>query len=132
MQAIVLLEKIKLLDAEISKRKKIFNHYYTNLSKINGIQINNIKKGNKSNYSVLSILVKKNRSKFIKYLKKNKIPTTIYYPKPLDTFKIFNKTKKITPISLEISKKILSLPMSAYLSKSKQEYIISKIKQYFL
>ena len=132
LQAIVLLEKIKLLDVEISKRKKIFNYYYTNLSKINGIQINKIKKGNKSNYSVLSIIVKKNRTKFIKYLKKNKIPTTIYYPKPLDTFEIFNKSKKITPISQEISKKILSLPMSAYLSKSKQQYIISKIKQYFL
>ena len=132
LQAIVLLEKIKLLDVEISKRKKIFNYYYTNLSKINGIQINKIKKGNKSNYSVLSIIVKKKSNKVYKILKKNKIPTTIYYPKPLDTFEIFNKSKKITPISQEISKKILSLPMSAYLSKSKQQYIISKIKQYFL
>ena len=39
--------------------------------------------------------MKKNRTKFIKYLKKNKIPTTIYYPKPLDTFEIFNKSSKL-------------------------------------
>jgi UDP-2-acetamido-2-deoxy-ribo-hexuluronate aminotransferase len=132
LQAIVLIEKIKLLDKEISARKKKFDFYYSSLNKIKDLEIKKIKKENRSNYSILPILVKKNRQKLIEYLNKNKIPTAIYYPKPLNYFKIFKSFKKQTPNATDISKKILSLPMSAYLSKSQQIYIVKKIKEYFI
>ena len=132
IQAIVLIEKLKLLDNEIKKRKKIHDYYFKELSKINKLKLNKIRDGNISNYSVFPILVKKERKNFINYLNKNKIPTTIYYPKPLDRYKIFNNSTKKTTNAFIISKKILSLPMSAYLNNQKQKYIINKIKKYFL
>jgi len=132
LQAVVLLEKLKLLDKEILIREKKFNYYYDNLNKIEDLEIKKIKEGNKSNFSILPIVVKNNRKKLIEYLNKNKIPTTIYYPKPLNHFKIFKSSKKTTPNALEISKKILNLPMSAYLSETQQNYIIKKIKEYFI
>ena len=131
LQAIVLIEKLKLLDSEIKKRKKVFEFYQNNLRNIKDLKLTTIKNGNKSNYSVFPILIKKNREEFIKYLTKNKIPTTIYYPKPLDNYKIFNNSSNFTPDAKKISKSILSLPMSAYLSIQKQKYIVKKIKKYF-
>ena len=131
LQAIVLLEKLKLLDKEISNRKKKFDFYYKNLNKIKQLEIKKITKGNKSNYSILPVIVKKNRKKLIEYLMKHKIPTTIYYPKPLNYFKIFKSSIKQTPNAMEISKKILNLPMSAYLSKSQLIYIVKKIEEFF-
>lgn len=131
IQAVVLIEKLKLLDNEIKKRKKIHDYYCKELSKINKLKLLKIRDGNISNYSVFPILVKKDRKNLIDYLNKNKIPTTIYYPKPLDRYKIFNNSLKKTTNALIISKKILSLPMSAYLNIKKQKYIINKIKKYF-
>ena len=132
LQAIILIEKLKLLDNEIKKREKIYNFYFNELNKIKKLKLSKIQKGNESNYSVFSILVKEKRKKFINYLNKYKIPTTIYYPKPLDRYKIFNKSQKKTSNAYKISKQILSLPMSAYLSTKKQKYIVNKIKKYFL
>lgn len=131
LQAIVLLEKLKLLDKEILIREKKFTYYFNKLNKIKDLEIKKIKKENRSNFSILPILVKKNRQKLIKYLNNNKIPTTIYYPKPLNYFKIFKSSKIQTPNATEISKKMLNLPMSAYLSEAKQKYIVKKIEEFF-
>ena len=58
------------------------------------------------------------------------IPTAIYYPTPLNKLKIF-KSKYKTPISDKISKEVLSLPMSPYLTLSDQKKIVKKIVNFF-
>ena len=133
IQAAVVLEKLKILDIEIDKRKKLTNYYKKNLQHIDDIQLPIIKKYNHSNYSIFSVLIKKKRNLFINYLKKKNIPSIIYYPIPLDYSKVFKKFSHIksTPNAKKISKSILSLPISPYLRKDEREYIVKSIKNFF-
>ena len=71
------------------------------------------------------------RDFLIKKLKKNNIPSAIYYPLPMDRQKVFNKSKNyFTPQSYKISKKILSLPFGPYLKISDQKKIFNILKKY--
>ena len=62
----------------------------------------------------------------------NKIPTAIYYPKPLhlqNAFKNLKYKKGDFPISEKISKIIFSPPMHPYLKKNSIEKITSIINE---
>ena len=68
-----------------------------------------------------------NRNKTIKNFKNKKIPFAIYYPHPIYFYKPYKKYKTYCPVSEEICKKILNLPMHPYLNKKDQKYIIDNI-----
>lgn len=133
IQAGILIHKLKLLDIEIKKREKIFYKYKTKLNSIKQVKIIETKSFNKSNFIIFSIIIKNNkRNKLKNYLKKKGIQTIIYYPKPLNSFKIFNNKKNLpTPNAKKTSDSILSLPMHPYLSQNKINYIIKHIHNFF-
>lgn len=132
LQAAILIEKLSIFDSEIKMRNKIAKIYSKNLSS-NFIKPH-IPNKYFSSWAQYSIIIKdvKERDKVISSLKKNGIPSMIYYKIPLHLQKVFNylgyKTGEL-PISENISNKILSLPMHPYLKNSDQEFIIDKLKE---
>jgi len=73
----------------------------------------------------------KNRDKLNIYLKKLKIGTGIHYPIPIHKQPLFKKYNKIhLPITEEISKTTLSLPMFPTLSDKQQKFVISSINRF--
>jgi UDP-2-acetamido-2-deoxy-ribo-hexuluronate aminotransferase len=63
-------------------------------------------------------------------LKEEGIPSSVFYPIPLnlqECFKFLNSKLGDYPISDKASKEVLSIPMNSFLSDSEIAYIISKL-----
>ncbi len=75
------------------------------------------------------------RDELKEFLKKNDIPSMIYYPVPLHiqgAFSYLGYSEKDFPVSESLSTQVLSLPMHSEITKDEQLYICSKIKEFYL
>lgn len=124
LQAAILLPKLAILDEEMQLRQKVAEQYNTQLKKI-GIHTPFIEQHNQSAWAQYSIRVK-NRDSIQEKLKAAGIPTAIHYPIPLNKQPAV-ASKVNLPIGDKVAQEIISLPMSAYMSK----YNISKIVKVF-
>ncbi len=128
LQAAILNVKLKYYDIEISKRHEIGKKYTEMLSKKDVIVpfINNDRTTVWAQYSIRV----KNRDEVIKKLSDKQIPTAIHYPIPLyrqEALKYLNEDSSKYPVSEIISKEIMSLPMSPFLTEEQQNYIVENI-----
>ena len=119
IQAAILLEKLKIFKEEILLRQKIASKYINRLGKY--FQIQNIPENYQSAWAQFSLLAetKEDKKNILKHLKNNKIPTAVYYPRPLHLQTVFSNTiykNNSLEVSEEISDKIFSIPMHPYLS----------------
>jgi dTDP-4-amino-4,6-dideoxygalactose transaminase len=130
LQAIVLIEKLKIFDDELDKRNKVAKKYSQLL---NGkLEVPYIPDGCVSSWAQYSVLAEssKHRSEIQDNLKKNDIPTAIYYPIPLHlqtAYKELGYKAGDMPLSEDIASRIFSLPMHPYLTDEEIEFICSKI-----
>ncbi len=132
IQAVVLLNKLKIFDNELSLRNKVADFYSTNLSQY--LKVPFIDSLNKSAWAQYSLIANSEteRDLLIKHLANSNIPTAVYYKKifsDLDMYKNINDSN--FPISRKISKRIFSIPMHPYLNKEQLEIIVTKIINYF-
>jgi len=131
IQSIVLLEKLKNFKTQLKKRNFLASRYFFYLSNEKNIRFVKLMKNHSCVYPIFNILTKK-RDGLAKFLKKNKIPTRIYYPYSLNKQKIFKKyNNNTTPISEKVSKEILSLPFHINLKESEIKFITDNIKKFF-
>ncbi len=133
IQSVIINEKLKLFKKELTLRNQKANFYNQSLKIIDSKKLELLSRlnGNFNAWAQYTIRVKNNkRTQLMSYLKKFKIPTAIYYPTPLNKLKIF-KSKYKAPISEKISKEVLSLPMSPYLTLGDQKKIVKKIINFF-
>lgn len=134
IQAAILLPKLKVLDKEIQARQNIAKRY--NEAFADKLQIPYIQGGAISSYAQYALLAhdKKQREYIMEELKRNEVPSMIYYPNPLHTMKVFEgcfKGEEKFESSIAYAEKTFSLPFSPYLLKSDQERIIDIIKHCF-
>ena len=128
MQCAVLLAKFEIFDEEISLRQEVAKRYSEGLK--DSVKVPFVKKDNLSAWAQYSIMHPE-RERIISKLNENKIPTAIYYPKPLHLQTAFSHLGHKAgdfKVSEEISNKIFSLPMHPYLKKEDQDRIIDIIK----
>jgi len=119
MQAAILLEKLKIFPREIGQRQEIANKYNELLKDV--IEIPHIIDDVESIWAQYTIKIptNKNRDLIQSKLKDQKIPTAIYYPKPLHRQAPYTKYLTATPtlpISDELASSVLSLPMHPYIN----------------
>jgi UDP-2-acetamido-2-deoxy-ribo-hexuluronate aminotransferase len=130
LQAAVLLAKWDHFPEEIDKRQTIADYYTQRLRDI--VKTPHILKDNLSVFAQYSIQAER-RDALQAYLKERDIPTAIHYPKPLHAQKAFaylGYSKSDFPIAVNLSEKIISLPMHPFLTREEQDHIIDNI-QYF-
>jgi UDP-2-acetamido-2-deoxy-ribo-hexuluronate aminotransferase len=128
IQASILNFKLSIFEKEISIIDKIKEKYDKNLLGIVGLQKS--PDGYKSSNSQYSILLKnrKQRDLIQLKLKIKKIPTKVYYKKPLNEQPVFKKyCYKKLPISKNISERILSLPIHPYMEEFEINNILTTI-----
>jgi len=116
LQAAILLEKMKIFPGEIKSRNRIAERYSKGLSKV--VQTPFIPDGSVSAWAQYS-LVTDDRERLQEALKKNGIPTVVYYPKPLHlqgAFSALGYKPGDFSVSEMVSQKIFSLPMHPYLA----------------
>lgn len=135
ISAAMLLEQLKKIDLITKKRIENAEYLSKNLSKINGIKVPAVKKGNKHVFHQYTVKVeddfKLSRDELMKHLNKNGIGSAVYYPKPLHlckNFMMFGYKKGDFPVAEKLSKQVLSLPVHPLLMKNELDQIISAIR----
>ena len=126
-QAAILLEKLAIFNEELDLRNQVAQYYNTSIS--DNFQkpfIPNQYNSSWAQYSILSNSIK-HRDDIIHRLKKEEIPSMIYYRIPLHLQKVFKKLnykKGDFPVAEATANKILSLPMHPYLETHEQDKIV--------
>ena len=124
IQAAILIEKMQLFDEELKERQYVARYYNKMLK--NTVKVPNVIKGTRSAWAQYTIQIANEniREVLINKLKTQGIPSMIYYENPLHlqtAYKHFPKSDSLK-VSEDISKKVLSLPISLKHSS----YIVEK------
>ena len=129
LQAAFLSIKLKSLEKDNKKRTEIANRY---LKKITNkrIILPYVEPNNISVWHLFVIRVKY-RDKFQKYLTENRIQTVIHYPIAPHHQQAYKELNTLSlPITENIHKEVISLPISPSMTKKDADYVISIINKY--
>lgn len=130
LQAAILLAKFEIFEEEIKKRTEVGNKYTEKLKDIPGVITPYTAENNINVYAQYTIQVD-NREDLQAALKDKGIPTAVHYPIPLNEQPMFDYLDKQSinvPIAEEVSKHVVSLPMSAWISDENINLVSSAIK----
>jgi len=129
IQAAMLRTKLKFLDKETAKRRKIADYYLLNI-KNKKIILPQIKDKN-SHVWHLFVIRTKNRNKLQKYLNKYGIQILIHYPIPPHKQKAYKEwNAENYPITQMIHKEVLSLPIDGVQSLKNTHRIVKVINDF--
>ncbi len=132
IQAAIGRIQLKHLEEWVEKRREIAKFYNQFLNQYSKIKTPIARDIVKHAYYVYTIQLD-NRDKFIEYMKNKNIATGIYYPIPTHRQpiieKIYGKQPQL-PITEEIVKKIVSLPLSPLLTDEELNKIKSEIENF--
>ena len=132
MQAAILLAKLDIFPEEIELRQQVSQRYTELLSPCAKLHMPYVPEGYKSVWAQYSLLTEspESRANIQESLKKDGIPTAVYYPRPLHlqtAFAGLEYKEGDFPISEDTSNRIFSLPMHPYLKVNEIERICSVI-----
>lgn len=123
----IMLKKLKVGN---SKRRKNAKQYS---SKLDSSLIKPIEKKWATHVFHMYTIRTKNRDKLLKYLKSKNIGAGIHYPIPIHKQPMLKQYNRIKlPITEEVSKTTLSLPVYPTLSNSEQEYVIHNVNKFIV
>lgn len=131
LQAAVLIEKLKVLDAFVAKRNEVAGYYNRYLAGIQEIKCPAVREKSKHAFHLYVIKAEK-RNLLRDYLKSCGIQTLVHYPTPIHKqiiYKEFNHIK--LPGTEKATKSILSLPMHPFMKKVEVEYVCRAIKKFY-
>jgi UDP-2-acetamido-2-deoxy-ribo-hexuluronate aminotransferase len=126
IQAGILNVKLKYYQEELTKRQNIADIYNRDLK---NVIVPFVEEDNLSVWAQYCIRVN-NRDEVLKKCQDKGVPTGVYYPIPLhlqEVFQYLGYKEGDFPITEEVSKDIMALPMSAFLTVDEQNYIIDVI-----
>jgi UDP-2-acetamido-2-deoxy-ribo-hexuluronate aminotransferase len=135
IQAAILLAKLKAFDEELLARNRIASKYTLGLKNV--VKTPSIPDGSVSSWAQYSILAEDRGEREIlrEKLKRAGVPTAVYYPVPLhlqEAFRNLNYQEGDFPVSEDVSRRIVSLPMHPYMEDETIEEIIEVIRCCYL
>lgn len=131
MQAAVVLAKLEIFDEEVGLRQEVADRY-ASLLEGTGVALPRIAEGNTSVFAQYTLL-SETRDELQQALSAESIPSVPYYAVPLHRQPVFaglNYSEGDFPVTEEIAKTCLSLPMSPYVKMEDQEKIAEAIKDF--
>lgn len=130
LQATVLSVRLKNIDKDNKERQKIAKHYNSAI-KNNKIALPNSVSKPETHVWHLYVIRTNDRLDLQNYLLENGIQTQIHYPIPPHKQKAFSYMNNMSfPITEDIHKKVLSIPLYPGLTIAQQEYIIETLNSY--
>jgi len=129
IQCAIVLAKLGKFESEVQRRTEI-GEIYNNKLKKGGIKTIEIKKDVRSVYGQYTIILNE-REKVKEKLQLMGVPTVIHYPIPVNEQKGYWDPDSIkhTKNSKELSQKVLSLPMNAYLTNEEINKICESLAE---
>ena len=135
-QAAMGLCNLRHIDEEIAKRQAIVERYRSHLEGIPGLQLNVIQEDVVPNYAYFPIVFHEdvfgtNRDEVMERLAEHGIGARKYFYPLTNAFECYENDYNVndTPIALEISKKVLTLPLYSDLTIETVDQICEVIKQ---
>lgn len=125
LQAAVLLAKLAIFDNEVKARQKVAERYNQQLGGLPGVVVPSVPPAHVSVWAQYSILLPR-RDQVSEALKEAGIPTNIYYSMSLHqqaSMAYLGYVDQCFPVTRDLSKRILSLPMHPYLEEAEQDKI---------
>jgi dTDP-4-amino-4,6-dideoxygalactose transaminase len=131
LQAAVLIEKLKIFPEEILARERIAQRYAAGLADV--VLIPGVAQGSTSVWAQYTIrLAPPRRDPLASALKRQGIPTGVYYPVPLhrqEPYRHCPVAEGGAPVSERLAQEVISLPMHAYLDEPTQDRIIEAARR---
>ena len=135
LQAAVLDVKLKYLDEYISSRQSAAEFYLQELASVEGIELPVTADYTTHVYHQFTLKVRDGRRDALKeFLARRDIPSMVYYPLPLHHQEAYRDMAKIAgglENSVELSGRVLSLPMHTELTEEQLHYICKGIKAFY-
>lgn len=129
IQAAILDVKIPYLDSDNTRRREISKYYRENI-KNPKIILPKVYDENAHVWHVFAVRTEQ-RDEFQEYLKQNDIQTLIHYPTPPHKQEAYKEWNNLSfPITEEIHKTILSLPISPVMTDEEVEKVVEVINGY--
>ena len=126
----MLLEKLKIFPEEIAARDAIAARYSAGLADV--ATVPRVGNGSTSVWAQYTIRLEPGRREALAaMLKREGIPTAIYYAKPLHrqaAYWRFPVADGGVPVSERLAEEVISLPMHAYLDRFVQDRIIGAVR----
>ena len=134
LQAAVLLAKFAIFPEEVALRIAAAKRYDDLLDPGAGLQLPRVPQNTQSAWAQYSVLAgdEAHREAVRNRLHQEKIPTAVYYPKPLHLQEVFAPLayrEGDFPVSEACARRIFSLPMHPYLKERDQGRIASILNQ---
>lgn len=132
LQAAVLKVKLKRLEHNLMSKQKIAEKYNRFLSDVIEIETPEIFPDILHSWHQYTIKVKNGKRDLLKeHLLRNGISSMIHYPKVLNDHQAFSSIKGEFPVSQELTKEILCLPIHSGLTNEDIMYICGSIKSFY-
>lgn len=130
LQCAVVLGKLERFEWEVEQRMRIGARYTELLGRIPGITLPIIRPDRTSVYAQYTIQVD-DRDRLQKRLAEQNIPTAVHYPIPLTLQPAYKHLSSpgATPIAEQVARRVVSLPMHAYLDEATQDRIVEAVRQ---
>lgn len=132
-QASVLLCKLDVFEDELRLRARAAARYAGLLAERGagrGLDVipPRVAEGNVSTYAQYSVLVE-GRDAVQERLRAAGIPTAVHYPRPLYRQPAFLDAVCEAPVSEDVCRRVLSLPMHPYLTRPQQERVVARLAE---
>lgn len=134
LQAAVLLPKLAAFDGEIARRNEVAARYSARLA--GSVRTPTVSAGSTSVWAQYSLLADRTdqRDQILESLRDAGIPAMIYYARPLHRQKAFEYLgyhEGAFPTAEEVSRRIFSLPMHAYIEDSEVDAVCDAVLSAF-
>jgi dTDP-4-amino-4,6-dideoxygalactose transaminase len=127
IQAAVLLQKLTVFDQEVQARRRVAERYANALAGV--VDLPEVRPGATTVWAQFTIRVER-RDEVARRLLATGVPTGVYYPKPLHEQPPFSRCPTApggVPVTEELARTVLSLPLHAYLTEAQQERVIAAV-----
>lgn len=131
IQAAVLRVKLKYLDNDNEKRRKIAEYYSKHINNPK-IILPTVSSDDRMSHSWHLYVVRSNeRDNFEQYLSENSIQTLVHYPIPPHKQQAYEEwNNQVFEITEQIHKEVISLPLSQVLSFNQVEYVVDILNKF--
>ncbi len=133
LQAAILSVKLPHILDWINARGEKASYYTEGLKNLESVELPTIRNNSKHSFHLYVIKVD-NRDQLQAYLKENGIETGIHYPSSLPLLKAYSDRgykHSDFPDAYGNSQRILSLPIYPEITKEQQDYVISKLQEFY-
>lgn len=134
VQAAVLRIKLRHLEDYIASRQKAAQFYTTFFASFANVETPAIAPGSTHVFHQYTLKIKDlNQFEFQKFMSEKGIPAMIYYPVPLHSQKAYgaeNFNDAEFPVTNQLCKTVISLPMHTELGQDQLDYICNAVKEY--